>query len=270
MKTVFIIFLFLFPGIYVAGEWLLSWTATGDGDAVQVIFVMGIFPIMMNVVQFWLIDSIVKDSTMGSVALDIENDGGHYQDREPLFQAPSEDGDDDGDQHVKDQPRQGRRSISSLDSKDFETRDDSFATDVASHDDNHKSSASSSKAGVADLHEYPPSLTSSFSSDTPAKAPREAKNLLKKPKRRDAPTPSTTRSATPRSPRIRSPVRSSVPTTPVSGPAPLVIAQEEHNEWADSWGDSHDWELSEPHHQQKTLSTSGEWNVSSTTIRQGS
>jgi hypothetical protein len=37
MKTVVIIFLFLFPSVYVAGEWLLSWTATGDGDAVQVI-----------------------------------------------------------------------------------------------------------------------------------------------------------------------------------------------------------------------------------------
>lgn len=227
---------------------------------------MGIFPIMMNVVQFWLIDSIVKASTLGGVALDIENDGGNYQDREPLFQAPSEEGDDDTAQHVKDQPRQKRRSISSLDSGDFETGDTSVATDIASRDDNHKSSASSSKAGVADLHEYPPSLTSSFTSDTPAKAPREAKNLLKKPKRRDAPT----RSPTPRSPRIRSPVRSSLPATPVSGPEPVVIAQQEHNEWADSWGDSHDWELSETRHQQKTFSTAGEWNVSTTTIRQGS
>ena len=231
---------------------------------------MGVFPIMMNVLQFWLIDSIVKASTVGGVALDIENDGGNYQDREPLFQAPSEDGDDDVDQHVKDQSQHTRRSISSLDSRDFETRDNSFATEITSHDDNRKSPAGSSKAGVTDLHEYPPSMTSSFTSDTPAKAPREAKNLLKKPKRRDASTPLTARSPTPRSPRIRSPVRSSLPATPVSGPVPVVIAQQDHNEWADSWGDSHDWELSETHHHQKSLSTAGEWNVSDTTIRQGS
>lgn len=227
---------------------------------------MGIFPIMMNVLQFWLIDSIVKASTLGGVALDIENDGGQYQDHEPLFQAPSEDGDDDPNEPIKDQPRRERDSISSLDSRDFETRDHSFATEVTSHDDNHKSSAGSSKAGLADLHEYPPSMTSSFTSDTGAKAPREAKNLLKKTKRKDA----LTRSPTPRSPRLRSPSRSSIPSTPISGSVSVVIAQHEHNEWADSWGDSHDWELSETHHQQKTLSAAGEWNVSNTTIRQGS
>ncbi|KAJ1308490.1 hypothetical protein OPQ81_004194 [Rhizoctonia solani] len=46
------------PGLFALGDWLLSWT---DGNAsVQVVFVMGLFPIVMNVLQFWLIDSIVK------------------------------------------------------------------------------------------------------------------------------------------------------------------------------------------------------------------
>jgi len=37
MKAVVITTLVLFPGIYLVGEWLLSWTWTGEGDAVQVI-----------------------------------------------------------------------------------------------------------------------------------------------------------------------------------------------------------------------------------------
>ncbi|TFK66560.1 hypothetical protein BDN72DRAFT_844176 [Pluteus cervinus] len=42
----------LFPGILKLGEWLLGWTSTEDGDAVQVIFTIGIFPIIMNIIQF--------------------------------------------------------------------------------------------------------------------------------------------------------------------------------------------------------------------------
>ncbi|KJA29781.1 hypothetical protein HYPSUDRAFT_60632 [Hypholoma sublateritium FD-334 SS-4] len=62
MKVVVVAILAFIPAIYDAGEWLLSWTMTGDGDALQVVFVMGIFPIIMNVLQFWIIDSIVKAS----------------------------------------------------------------------------------------------------------------------------------------------------------------------------------------------------------------
>ncbi|KAG8865411.1 hypothetical protein FRB96_000301 [Tulasnella sp. 330] len=49
----------LVPQLFVVGEWLLSWT-NGD-ERLQIIFVMGLFPIIMNVLQFWLIDTIVKD-----------------------------------------------------------------------------------------------------------------------------------------------------------------------------------------------------------------
>ena len=49
---------------------------------------MGIFPIIMNIVQFWLIDSIVKASV---IAQDIES---VHQDRDPLFSAPAEDDDE--------------------------------------------------------------------------------------------------------------------------------------------------------------------------------
>ncbi|TFK55645.1 hypothetical protein OE88DRAFT_1622416, partial [Heliocybe sulcata] len=60
MKLLVIALFSLFPGIFQIGAWLLAWL--GPTDTVQVIFVMGIFPIMMNILQFWLIDSIVKAS----------------------------------------------------------------------------------------------------------------------------------------------------------------------------------------------------------------
>ncbi|KIO17013.1 hypothetical protein M407DRAFT_33339 [Tulasnella calospora MUT 4182] len=56
MKLAVLALLALVPSLLDVGEWLLSWT---DGrTTVQIVFVMGIYPIIMNVLQFWLIDSI--------------------------------------------------------------------------------------------------------------------------------------------------------------------------------------------------------------------
>jgi hypothetical protein len=76
------------------GAWLLSWL--GNGDTAQVVFTMGLFPIFMNVVQFWLIDSIVKAGGPAGVALPSNQPD---SDREPLFRSSSDldDGGDDGD-----------------------------------------------------------------------------------------------------------------------------------------------------------------------------
>ncbi|KAF8969388.1 vacuolar membrane protein-domain-containing protein, partial [Flammula alnicola] len=264
MKAVVITFLVLFPGIYVAGKWLLSWTWTGNGDALQVIFVMGIFPILMNILQFWLIDSIVKASSVAGPPLDVEH--GAYEDREPLFQAPLEDGDDDdppSKRNVSDS-RHHRGSISSLDSREHDANDShSFATDTTSRDE-YKSSASSSRQ-VSDIHGYPPSLSSSFSSNasTPAgaKSPREAKNLMKKTKRREPPTPLHMR---PTRDTQSSSSPSSIPVTPSPRLAPAAIAQD-HAEWTESWDGPNEWER-ENHKKQNSLPTSGEWNTTHPTI----
>jgi len=91
MKLVVVALFALWPGVFKIGEWMLSWL--GDGDVAQVIFVMGLFPIIMNILQFWLIDSIVKASEQpGSLALP---DSRTSQDREPLFQASDSDDEDD-------------------------------------------------------------------------------------------------------------------------------------------------------------------------------
>ncbi|GJJ07190.1 hypothetical protein Clacol_001390 [Clathrus columnatus] len=76
------------PGIFDMAEFLLSWT---DGkDRLRIVFVMGIFPIIMNVLQFWLIDSIVKASA--SIQLGRSTDDSI---RQPLFHEPTNDSDDE-------------------------------------------------------------------------------------------------------------------------------------------------------------------------------
>ncbi|KAF9782191.1 vacuolar membrane protein [Thelephora terrestris] len=91
----------IWPGIFKIGDWLLSWL--GNGDAAQVTFVMGLFPIIMNVVQFWLIDSIVKAHTPPLTLDDVDEPSRHGPgdgDREPLFQA----GGSDDEEEALDEP----------------------------------------------------------------------------------------------------------------------------------------------------------------------
>ncbi|KAI0278616.1 vacuolar membrane protein-domain-containing protein [Russula aff. rugulosa BPL654] len=88
---IFVVILLAWRRLLDIGAWLLSWL--GNGDTAQVVFTMGLFPIFMNVVQFWLIDSIVKASGNTETALPFDQ-----SDREPLFHSSDGDGDDgDGD-----------------------------------------------------------------------------------------------------------------------------------------------------------------------------
>jgi len=94
MKLVVVGLFAAWPGISEVGKWLLSWL--GNGDAAQVIFVMGLFPIIMNVLQFWLIDSIVKAHAPPLTLADGSSRlGSHDGDREPLFLADGSDEEED-------------------------------------------------------------------------------------------------------------------------------------------------------------------------------
>jgi hypothetical protein len=79
---------------------------------------MGIFPIIMNIAQFWLIDSIVKASAAATAAQDIVPT---HQDREPLFTALAVDDNEQSSSRLETANRGFcRRSASSLDSRDPE------------------------------------------------------------------------------------------------------------------------------------------------------
>ena len=79
---------------------------------------MGIFPIIMNIAQFWLIDSIVKASATAMAAQGIVPT---HQDRDPLLSAPAVDDTEQPSPRLET-TNHGfcRRSVSSLDSRDLE------------------------------------------------------------------------------------------------------------------------------------------------------
>ncbi|KDQ64450.1 hypothetical protein JAAARDRAFT_28080 [Jaapia argillacea MUCL 33604] len=241
MKIVVVGLFALWPGIVEVGAWLLSWL--GSENAVQVIFVMGLFPIMMNILQFWLIDSIVKASS-STLLLPTSSEqprASHDQSNEPLFRASSDDSDDDDDDHhgrrhdIENPPRSSRsRSPSHDPSKavapstpteykstgggsgsvtprpaDFEGQPGD-----AEHEYNYEGEEGPSRS--LNKHAYPPSLISSSNSPSSSRptsvSPPPSQSISHmhvhsqgyKPKRRSPPAPLRPRS--PLQPALNSPL----------------------------------------------------------------
>lgn len=196
-------------------------------------FQRGIFPILMNCIQFYLIDSILKAS---GVALDMDTPD--PLDREPLFGAPDDDDDDDQhsgnvyaqNQDLESHPRPAARSSSPSSGRTRSS--DKLRTPEP------KSTGSSTPSQPIEVHAYPPSLASSASSSSPPPAPvlREATKL--KPKRRSPPSPIHIRTLNPAA--VNSPRQTpkTAPVPVVSEPAP---APAEEEAWGDSWDDPDDW-----------------------------
>lgn len=58
MKTCVFILIQMLPFIVKIGDWALRWT---EGDAaIQIAFVMLIFPVIMNAIQYYIIDAFIK------------------------------------------------------------------------------------------------------------------------------------------------------------------------------------------------------------------
>lgn len=89
------IFAFL-PWIAWVGDWALRWTE--GNTALQITFVMFIFPLIMNAIQYWIIDSFIKDQDHGN---------GQY------VVAAGDDSEDDDDEEWLE--RQRRRREAGLD-----------------------------------------------------------------------------------------------------------------------------------------------------------
>lgn len=83
----FVFFLFqAMPWLAWVGDWALRWTE--GSEALQIAFVMFIFPVAMNAIQYYIIDSFIKKKETG--------------DREGFERVPSEeshDGDADDDDY---------------------------------------------------------------------------------------------------------------------------------------------------------------------------
>jgi hypothetical protein len=54
----------LLPWIAWVGDWCLRWTE--GSETLQIVFVMFIFPVCMNALQYYIIDSYIKDPAGGT------------------------------------------------------------------------------------------------------------------------------------------------------------------------------------------------------------
>ena len=208
---------------------------------------MGIFPIMMNILQFWLIDSIVKSSPAASVALPTltprsSADGEH--EHEPLFHASSDDEDDDGAfpaHHDIENPRPRSRSHS-IDSDRLvpdepKSLGSGTSTAVGSSPGTPKGSKPIDIKREAEPHAYPPSLAGSSvltASSSVASSSRLARSRSPKRKRSDPPPPALP--LQPLSPPVR---RHTHNDSLTPKPERRQSHHEEEKEWGD-WGEEGD------------------------------
>jgi hypothetical protein len=116
---------------------------------------MGIFPIIMNILQFWLIDSIVKASETAMAAQGIVPT---HQDHDPLLSAPAMDDNEQPSPRLETANR--RRSVSSLDSRDPEPQVITSYQTIFTISDRQESGASSSRC-LVDAYAYRPPPQSS-------------------------------------------------------------------------------------------------------------
>jgi hypothetical protein len=165
------------PGISTVGDWLLSWTAIGDGDVIQVILcvsylrgysglilrhsVMGIFPIIMNILQFWLIDSIVKASSSSDVLPTDSHRTSDAQDREPLFRE-TEDDEDEARRDIENPKPIYLRMPSEDEAKTIVVSEDAKGT--YSGTTSPLSIPESASSSTLASHGYPPASVESLSS----------------------------------------------------------------------------------------------------------
>ncbi len=184
---------------------------------------MGIFPIAMNILQFWLIDSIVKaSSTTSPLTLETDADGA---DREPLFRGSMDDEDDDNDDGPGRDIENRRHRVRSPSRSPARSRDrqkSSSSTSLTTPFEN-KSSGSSTTSQAMELRELAASTSHSSSDSVSSLSGRRTT------KRRSPPAPLHIPLSS--QPAINSPQRSAHGSLP----KPSITT------WADSWQDSDDW-----------------------------
>lgn len=72
MKVCVLVIFIMMPWISQVGDWALGWT---DGnEKLQVAFVMMIFPLIMNALQYYIIDSFIKRKTTDHEVLASQDD----------------------------------------------------------------------------------------------------------------------------------------------------------------------------------------------------
>ncbi len=190
----------------------------------------------MNILQFWLIDSIVKAGAhQASVAL--PSDSARNSDEEPLFRSSMDDDDDDDEPHRHDieNPAPAPRSRSrSKDDRDVSLVDDSKSSEatLATASGSVTPKRVDGNQATTITHAYPPSMASTSSS--PASSRHSS---ISPPKRRRSPPPRL--ALQPRSP-MPAASNPALPSADPAAPPTLTERQADalydEKEWA-TWED---------------------------------
>lgn len=112
MKLCVLIIFLLFPWISEVGDWALGWTE--GNERLQIAFVMMIFPLIMNGMQYYIIDSFIKKKETHHEPLPSEDpDHGHARGTrmaDHVLESESDaDDDDDDDADAGSSALSGRR-----------------------------------------------------------------------------------------------------------------------------------------------------------------
>ncbi|KAF3346490.1 hypothetical protein VD0002_g616 [Verticillium dahliae] len=114
MKVVVLLIFLVFPWISRVGDWALRWTE--GNEQLQIFFVMMFFPLIMNAMQYYIIDSFIKKAVGGDHERVPEEDpewasanaaASPYDDRSGLFDSDDEqDQDSDATAKVRQSSKQ--------------------------------------------------------------------------------------------------------------------------------------------------------------------
>jgi hypothetical protein len=227
-----------------------------DSDALQVILcvkflivpslrlsnlgsTMGIFPILMNILQFWLIDSIVKASASSDFfASDLPSNSSHEGDREPLFTNSSDDESDDPPHDIENPPpRSHSRSVSPTSHKPNQVV--SVPTEQKSSRPSTPGSTSESRQHSIPMHAYPPSLSSSVPSLSNSSRPTSPESLVNRPRKYKRSTSVPISVTSPNQLAVDSPLQ--IPLILEPPRTDSSVKKPVQQEWAESWDDSDDW-----------------------------
>ncbi|KAI1320251.1 vacuolar membrane protein-domain-containing protein [Xylariaceae sp. FL0255] len=86
MKLCVLVIFLILPWISRVGDWALKWTE--GNERLQIIFVMMLFPLIMNALQYYIIDSFIKEKGSPHQPLSQSDD---IDDRDPFDDSDSDD-----------------------------------------------------------------------------------------------------------------------------------------------------------------------------------
>lgn len=109
MKTCVFFIFELLPWIVQVGDWALRWTE--GNEAVQVFFVMLLFPVIMNAIQYYIIDTFIKKQQPTDHEPIPSDDGQADGDGEEAHQGPLLDGRDSDDILDIDEEGEARKEL---------------------------------------------------------------------------------------------------------------------------------------------------------------